>query len=64
LARVSDFSAKVGIDSVGDGEGEVADVNGDAEALGAEVAAGVLSVVRPGVGFGATVEGGGRWVAL
>jgi hypothetical protein len=64
LASVSDFSAKVGTDSVGDGDGEAADVIGEPEALGAEIAAGVLlSVVRPGVALGATGAGGGRWVA-
>ena len=64
FASVSVFSTKGAIDSLGDGEGEVDAVSGAAEALGPAEAAGVVSVVRPGVGLGWTGAGGGKCVAV
>jgi len=49
---------------VGDGEGEREAVTGEADVLGPAEAAGVVSVVRAGVGLGWTGTGGGKCVAV
>jgi hypothetical protein len=59
----SDFSAKAGADSIGDGEGEAGET-GDAEALGEVAATGELLGPAEGDGAATTGLGGGRCVAV
>jgi hypothetical protein len=62
---VSDFSAKVGIDSAGKGEAAAAVETGDAAALGeAAVAAGELLAAAVADGVATTGTGGGKCVAV
>jgi len=65
LVIVSAFSAKVGTDSAGAGDGEVAETGaGDTETLGDVAAAGELPAVADGEGAATTGVGGGKWVAV
>jgi hypothetical protein len=59
----SDFSAKVGADSVGDGEGEAGE-SADAEALGEVAAAGELLASIEGDGAATIGLGGGKCVVV
>jgi hypothetical protein len=63
LVIVSDFSAKAGADSVGDGAGEAGET-GDEEALGEVAAAGELLASAEGDGPATIGLGGGRCVAV
>jgi hypothetical protein len=59
----SDFSAKDGADSAGDGEGEAGET-GAAEALGEVAAVGALLAAAEGDGAATIGLGGGRCVAV
>jgi len=58
---VSDFSAKAGTDSAGEGDGDAAETGG-VEALGEAAVAGELLAVADGATT--TGIGGGKWVAV
>jgi hypothetical protein len=60
---LSDFSAKVGADSVGDGDADAGET-GDAEALAEVAAAGELLASAEGDGAATIGLGGGRCVAV
>jgi hypothetical protein len=65
LVIVSVFSAKVGADSAGDGDGEVAETGAaDADALGEVAAASELFALADREGAATIGAGGGKCVAV